>query len=112
MKCCELYAGILRTPVEVQEYSAIPDGMGGYTETWATVMTVKTHWKHASMYEVLQAMKLNAGVLHRVYMRFSKVPTAKHRIKYKGQLYQIRGVVNIEERSQWLELSVEEGVPT
>src|SRR5699024_136338 len=48
----------------------------------------------------------------RVYMRYSPIPTPKHRIWYKGQAYQIRGVVDIEERRQWLELRVEQGVPT
>ena len=112
MKCCSLYAGLLRTPIEIQEYQSVPDGMGGQVEQWVTVMRVRTHWKHASMYEQLQAMKLNAGVIHRVYMRYSPVPTPKHRIWYKGQAYQIRGVVDIEERRQWLELRVEEGAQT
>ena len=112
MKCCELTAGKLRTPITIQEYAESPDGMGGVTKEWVDVLTVRSMWKHASMYERLQAMKLNAGVMHRVYIRYSAVPTAKHRIFYKGQAYQIRGVVDIEERGRWLELAVEEGVPT
>ena len=112
MKCCDLSAGKLRTPIEIQEYQATEDPMGGVTKQWVTVMRTRSFWKHASTYERLQAMKLNAGVLHRIYMRFSDVPTAKHRVFYKGQAYQIRGVVDIEERRRWLELSVEEGVPT
>ena len=112
MKCCELTAGELRTPIVIQEYTESPDGMGGVTKQWTDVLAVKSMWKHASMYERLQAMKLNAGVMHRVYIRYSSVPTAKHRIFYKGKAYQIRGVVDIEERGRWLELAVEEGVPT
>ena len=112
MKCCELTAGKLRTPIVIQEYTEAPDGMGGVTKQWTDVLTVRSVWKHASMYERLQAMKLNAGVMHRVYIRYSSVPTAKHRIFYKGKPYQIRGVVDIEERERWLELAVEEGVPT
>lgn len=112
MQCCELTAGKLRTPIVIQEYTESPDGMGGVTKEWVDVLAVKSMWKHATMYERLQAMKLNAGVMHRVYIRYSSVPTAKHRIFYKGQAYQIRGVVDIEERGRWLELAVEEGVPT
>lgn len=112
MNCCDLTAGMLRTPIEIQEYKDTDDGLGGRTKQWCTVLSPRTHWKHASMYERLQAMQLNAGVMHRVYMRYSAVPTAKHRIWYKGQAYQIRGVVDIEERRRWLELSVEEGVAT
>ena len=110
--CSDFNAGKLRTPIVIQEYADSPDGMGGVVKTWVPVLTVRSMWTHGSMYERLQAMKLNAGVLHRVYIRYSSVPTAKHRIFYKGQAYQIRGVVDIEERGRWLELSVEEGQPT
>ena len=112
MKCCDLTAGKLRTSIAIQVYADTSDGMGGVSKKWTDVLSVKSMWKHATMYERLQAMKLNAGVLHRVYIRHSSVPTAKHRIFYKGQAYQIRGVVDIEERGRWMELAVEEGVPT
>lgn len=112
MRCCELSAGQLRTLIEIQAYTATPDGRGGMTQTWETVLTTSSRWRHASMYERLQAMKLNAGVMHRVYMRFSDVPTPKHRLVKDGEAFQIRGVVDLEERGRWLELSVEEGVPT
>src|SRR5690625_2694105 len=107
MSCCSLYAGLLRTPIEIQEYQSVPDAMGGQVEQWVTVMRVRTHWKHASMYEQLQAMKLNAGVIHRVYMRYSDTPTPKHRMWYKGQAYQIHGVVVFAARRQVFEHGVE-----
>lgn len=112
MNCCDLYSGKLRTPIEIQEYKATSDGMGGVTQKWTTVLNTRAFFKHASGYERLQAMKLNSGVIHKVYMRFSETPTAAHRVLYKGQAYQIRYVIDIEERHQWLELQVEENVPT
>lgn len=112
MKCCEFSASTFRVPIEIQEYQDTPDAGGGRVKAWVTVLRPMTSWKHGSMYERLQAMQLQAGVMHRVYMRYSTVPTAKHRILYKGQAYQIRGVVDVEERRRYLELSVEEGVGT
>lgn len=112
MKCCDLYAGLLRTPIVIQEYAGTPDGRGGQTKQWTPILETRSHWRHASAYERLQAMKLNAGVLHRIYIRFAPGITAKHRLVKDGEPFQIRGVVDIEERHRWLELTVEEGQPT
>src|SRR5690625_1071099 len=112
MQCCDLTAGKLRTPIVIPECTEAADGMGGGAKSCVPGVAVRSMWKHATMYERLQAMKLNAGVIHRVCIRYSAVPTAKHRIWYKDEAYQIRGVVDIEERGRWLELAVEEGVPT
>jgi len=108
--CCDITPGDLRVPIEIQEEQLTSDGAGGQTKTWVTVWRGRTKWKHGSVYERLQAMQLQAGVLHRVYARYSPIPRPDMRVLYKGKAYQIRGVVDIEERHRWLELTVEEGV--
>lgn len=108
--CCDIIPGQLIVPIEIQEEQSVPDGAGGHIKAWVTVWSGRTKWRHASMYERLQAMQLQAGVMHRVYARYSPIPKPNMRVWYKGQPYQIRGVVDIEERHRWLELSVEEGV--
>lgn len=112
MKCCDLTAGQLRVPIEIQRYQETPDGSGGNVKAWVTILRPLTRWDQASAYERMQAMQMQAGVTHRVYMRYSPIPSAEMRIFYKGKPYQIRGVVDIEERHRWLQLSVEEGVAT
>lgn len=112
MKCCDLSAGQLRTLVQIQAYVPAPDGRGGMTQQWVTVLEARAAFRAASTWERLQAMKINAGAIHRIYMRYSDIPTPKHRLVKDGEPFQIRGVVDLEQRGRWLELAIEEGVPT
>lgn len=113
MKCCELIPGHLRVKVAIQEKQTVPDGMGGQAIEWVTVMEPYTKWRHASMGERLQAMQVQANVMHRVWMRYS--PTVKPAMRIvdpDGNVYNIRGVADIEKRRKWLELSAEENAPS
>lgn len=112
MKCCEFTAGMFRVPIQIQREVDSKDSGGGRIKTWQTVVRALAYWKSASMAERLHAMQLNATVLHRVYIRYTPTPTAKHRILYQGEAHQIRGVYDVEKQHRVLEMLVEEGVPT
>lgn len=62
------------------------------------------------MSEKLQAMQLQSGIMHRVFIRYGFSVTAKNAILYNGKRYQIRAVVDVNNRHESLELLVEEGV--
>jgi len=104
--------GPMNSRIAIQEEVTTPDGGGGFVKTWQTVFSVWAHWKHQSMYERLQAMQLQSGVVHRLEVRYRDDITPKHRILYKGKAYQIRAVVNVNEMNDKMELQVEEGVAT
>lgn len=105
-------AGPMNARIAIQGEVTTPDGGGGVVKAWQTLFSVWAHWKHQSMYERLQAMQLQSGVVHRVLVRQRDDITAKHRILYKGTAYQIRAVVNVNELNDQMELQVEEGVAT
>ena len=109
MDICKLNAGMLRTRIELQSVDRVTDGAGGFTNTWTTHATVGSYWQSLSMTERLHAMQVQASVGHRVYIRYRAVSPVD-RIYYNSQAYQIRGVVDIDNRHLWLELLVEEGV--
>ena len=102
----------MNSRIAIQEEIRTPDGGGGFVKTWQTAFFVWAHWKHQSMYERLQAMQLQSGVVHRLVVRYRDDITPKHRILYKGKAYQIRAVVNVNELNDKMELQVEEGVAT
>ena len=105
-------AGTMNSRIAIQEEITTPDGGGGFVKTWQTAFSVWAHWKHQSMYERLQAMQLQSGVVHRLEVRCRDDITPKHRVLYKGKAYQIRAVVNVNELNDKMELQVEEGVAT
>jgi len=113
MKCCELAPGHLRVPVTIEAKVRVPDGAGGSVDEWQEVANVRTKWRHASMGERLQAMAVQARVMHTVWMRHNAAIEPEMRmIDPDGNMYNIRGVVDIEKRRRWLELTVEEGAPS
>lgn len=112
MKCCDLTAGSLRDTIIVQRQSAQSDGMGGQAIQWDDLFSTRAQVKPLSGREALQAMQLQATITHRIYIRFRADLTTADRILLRGQPLQIRSILNIEMRSQWLELSCDQGVAT
>jgi len=112
VNCCDITAGSLRETITVQRTFAQSDGMGGQAIQWDELFTTRAQVKPLSGREALFAMQLQASITHRIYIRFRTDLTVADRILLRGQPLQIRAILNMEMRSQWLELSCEQGVAT
>lgn len=112
MKCCDVTPGKLRNLITIEREQSVSDGAGGSTITWSTVATPRAFIKPMSGGERLQAMRLEATVTHRIFIRYRSDLLASDRINYKGRLMQIRALINLEERDRWLEIYADEGVAT
>jgi SPP1 family predicted phage head-tail adaptor len=110
-----LDAGQLNKRVTVLEFSESSDGAGGYVDTWPTVgwSTVCSRWarieplRGRSYFEAQQAQ---TEITHRVTMRYSALVKPEHTINYDGRRLDIRTVINVEERGDWMELMCAEVV--
>lgn len=109
MKCCDLTAGKLRSTINVQREQSVSDGAGGSTITWSTIATPRAYIKPMSGGERMQAMRLEANVTHRIFIRYRDDLKTSDRIEYKGRLMQIRALINLEERNRWIEIYADEG---
>jgi len=103
-------AGARRTPLVIQTPTQTQDASGGVTRTWATF--VAQWWA-----EIVTASATESFVQDQREGRRSRVVrgeyvtgvTSQMRLQTPGgQLYQIEGVVNMDERNRLLELSVRE----
>ena len=112
MKCCELSAGMLRTPVAIQAIVKTPDGAGGFAHTWVTLDTVRAHVKPLSGSEAVRGMQIEDKVSHRIFMRYRADVKAKDRLLIEGEPYNIRAVLDLEMRKRWMEILAEKGVAT
>lgn len=109
MKCCDLYSGKLRNTIVVERAVKTPDGGGGADNTWQTVATIRAYIKPISGGERFQAMRLEADTTHRIFIRYRSDLLTSDRINYNGRLFQIRALINLEERNQWFEIYADEG---
>lgn len=112
VKCCDLFPGALRNRITIQREVEASDGAGGNTLSWKNYAEIRAFIKPVSGNERLQAMRLEANITHRIYIRYRSDLRTDDRVNYQGRLMQIRALINIEERNKWLEIYAQEGVAT
>lgn len=86
----------------------IPDGEGGYTETWAP-LSPATWYVRVRPATTKDAERVTAGtvithVSHLVHGRYHPGVTTRSRMIFGGEIYQITSVINDESRGREMEL--------
>ncbi len=103
--------GSLRHRVILQEEVRSSDTAGGYVRSWQDVATL---WAEMVSFgtgkETAFAGQLQSVTSQRVRLRYRDGVTAGMRLLFGEWAFNIRGVVNVGERNETLELVVEEGV--
>lgn len=106
-------AGALRSLVTIQKETRVADAAGGYSTTWGTFAAdVWAGIEPLSARERLRASQLEQAVTHRITLRYSddvKALSAAHRVKFGTRLFNIAGIVNLDERNRELQVLAVEG---
>ena len=114
--------GKMRSRVEIQQYTRTSDGGGGGTLVWSKLATVyaDVQPQSANKSEFGRDNQLREVVTHKILMRYRSDVSSKNRI-YQSytrdgvtstRTFNIKGIINIDNRSRFMELTCEEGVPT
>ncbi len=109
MKCHDVCAGMLSRQVSIQRKTRTPDQAGGYITDWEEVSQTRAAIIPLSGNETLFGQQLEARVTHRIVMRYRSFDPAWS-ILYSGRRFNVRSVIDVEERRRWLEIRAEEGV--
>ena len=107
--------GKLRQRITIEAGNPGSDGFGGQTDPWASPVVIDRVWARIEPlrgFEQLRGMQLEGRVTHRITIRHRDDVSPANRIRFGARLFSIRTVIDIEERSRWLELLCEEGVAT
>ena len=110
MKCCEITAGKLRHRISIQRKVSNDDGMGGGVMSWQEIKSTRAMITPLSGRESLQAQRIEAETTHRLYMRYFADLEQADKVVYDGRDFNIKAIINIEERNKYLELQCKEGV--
>jgi SPP1 family predicted phage head-tail adaptor len=106
-------AGKLRHRITLQELSAAsPDvtGSGMPDESWTDLATVNASVEPLSGRELFAAQEHHSEVTTRITIRYRAGINAKQRVSFRGKTYNIRYVLDPEERHRELQLLSAEGV--
>ncbi|MCX7973744.1 MAG: phage head closure protein [Candidatus Aminicenantes bacterium] len=96
--------GELRQRVIFQAAIKLDDGYGGKQIVWQDAFSVWALIEPLSAHEKFEAMSVQSGVTHRVYIRFRRDVNTEMRIKYGDRIFEIDGIFDVGEQKKFLEL--------
>ena len=108
-----MQAGYLRHRITIQTTTQTQNATYGTTEdSWATHVTAWASIEplRVGSREWFDAQKFTAEVSHLVKLRYRSGVTPKMRISWDSRLFDIKIVLNVEERDRELQLLVKETV--
>jgi SPP1 family predicted phage head-tail adaptor len=105
--------GKLKHLITLRQKTLVPDGYGGYTETWADVAQKFALIEPVKAMKRFEAMQLGFEVTHTITMRKDlDLPiTADMKIVFDGRTFDILSVIDVDEDDRYLEISCKEVVP-
>jgi len=105
-------AGNLRHKISFQEQTNTSDGMLGFSITWANISglgSVPASITAIKSNEIIESLKLELKITHKIKCRYHAGITAKHRILFGSRTFNIVSIINPGERNISLEfLAIEE----
>ena len=108
-------AGNLRHMASFQANVSASDGMGGVITSWVTQFTQRARIKPVRGNERVEAGALTARAIFTVIVRASaqaRTVSEGWRVVIDGVDYNIRSIINPDERNKSLEMLIESGVAT
>lgn len=103
--------GALRHRIAIHEETDTPDGFGGFTRAWAAksgMTSVPASIMPLTAREVIELGKSELQMSHKIKIRYRSGITAKDRVVFGSRTFNIRSIINTEERNIELLFLVEE----
>ena len=101
-------AGRLRHHIQIYKPVETPDGGGGKSLSLKLVGASWAEIKPASAYAIQTAAASKQEISHKIRMRFRKDLTTDHSIKFDGRTFDIKAIINEEERNRFLTVTAQE----
>lgn len=102
--------GKMRYRVQIQSATNTTDAGGGRTQAWSRVADIWANIIPKSGKESYRQGKIQDDVTHDIYIRHRSDIDAAYRIVYDSRTFNIKSILNVEERDRFLLLSCVEGV--
>lgn len=99
-------AGNLRHRITVERRTLTADDMGGFTESWDTLVSLWASINSVREKEYVESMQLTGEVMYNVKIRYYEGITIADRIKFNDEYYNIKSILNWQERNIFMELMV------
>jgi len=104
--------GKFRHFITLQGKGTTRDSGGRISSGFSTIASVYANVVPKSGKEVYKQGKLIGSVTHEITIRYRTDITNASRISFNNKFFNIRSIINIDERDRYLKLMCEEGVAT
>lgn len=113
-KCCDMHSGKLRTRIEFQRKTRLPDGAGGFSETWSKISGAPeyAYARAVSGSERYASDRVEARTKVRVTVRYFDGLRDDDRVVINGDAHNITFINNVDFRGRWLEIDLAGGAAT
>lgn len=101
-------AGALRHRIIIQFRENTRGDYGQEVETWADLVTVWAAIWPIKGREYFSADQVQSEITHRIRIRHRRRITPENRISYKGRIFDIRSIINPDERGEYLDIMATE----
>lgn len=101
-------SGQLRHQVDIQSMTRNADGMGGWSEEWTTLASVRAAIWPKRMMERVEGDKRTSTITHQIRVRYLDGVDETCRVMFGDRIFEVVSVVNPEERGRHLDLMCEE----
>lgn len=109
----------LRHRLTLQQEQRSLDDIGGYVRSWQDVANIWaeiipvvsiSNTERSSGREQVAAGKIMSELSHRIIIRYRDDIDTSMRLVYENRHFNIRSIVNVNERKEWIEIMAQEGV--
>lgn len=100
--------GLMRRKVTIRAMTRTSDGMGGYTETPTDITGINAQIYPLEGREQVEAMQTGMQRPHRIVMRYREGMTGAKTLVYGTRTFDIKSLVDPEERHRELHILAEE----
>ena len=100
--------GSLRHRVLLESAGKVADGGGGSTVIWEEVAALWVAIKPLSGHELFSAGQFSSRLTHQITLRYRTPLLPEMRFRKGNRIFQIRVVLDVDERSRWLQALCEE----
>lgn len=98
----------LNKRITLQYKTIVPDGMGGFTNSWNDAGTVWAALWPTSAKEIIQANSTAMVVSHRIRIRYRRDVKGSWRVKFGTRYFAIIAITNPNEKNEFLDLMCKE----
>lgn len=102
--------GDLNKRITIQYEVKTADGMGNFNVVWTDLCTVWAALWPLSAHEKVQSMQQTMEISHRIRIRYRSGILPSFRIKIGTRYFNILGLINPNEKGEWLDIMAREAV--